>query len=247
MASDHPPGSASPEDLDARIRGIETQLEHMFAANRTGRLIMLVGSALLVGMMVLFGSSLWRTLQERVTGDKLQAALMAKVETMWEPMSKKLVDEVRQAAPAYRTLAAERTSEVLPVLSDRVVAEFGSFAKDLEAMVKERSEEALQRVSAKLKTDLKRDMPSLTEDRISEIAVRIQERMIEEGGGVAEQLQASVVQERDRIGSLLSKLPVDETASASEADLKKRFLHHILLMLDTIVTESDVLTAAASN
>jgi hypothetical protein len=245
MAADHSHAPSSTEDLERRIRGIETQLEQMFAANRTGRLILLCGSALLVGMMLLFGSSLWRTLQKRMTAEKLQAALTTKVDTLWEPMSKKLVDEVMQAAPAYSSLAAERATKVWPVLSDRLIAEFGTFAEDMETMLKQRSEAAMQRMSNRLKADLKKNLPALTDERIGEIALRLHDRMIEEGGGVAEELQATVLKEQDKIAALLDKLPIDKTASASEADLQKRFVHHALLMLDAIVTETDFTAAAA--
>lgn len=217
----------------------------MFAANRTGRLVLLGGSALLVGMMLLFGASLWRTLQQRMTADKLQAALTAKVETLWEPMSRKLIDEVMQAAPAYGTLASERAAKVLPVLSDRVVAEFGTFAEDMETMIKRRSEAAMERVAGKLKTDLKRDLPSLNDERIGEISATLHERLIEEGGGVAEELQATFMKEQDRISAMLDKLPVDKAAADREADLQKRFVHHALLMLDAIVAETDFTGASA--
>lgn len=239
MSSEQSHAHSSTADLERRIRGIEAQLEQMFAANRTGRLILLGGSVLLVGMMLLFGSSLWRTLQKRMTAQKLQTALTAKAETLWEPMSKKLLDEVMQAAPEYGALATQRAAKVLPVLSDRVIAEFGTFSEDMETMLKQRSEAAMERMATKLKADLKRELPSMSDERIGAIAVTLHQRLIEEGGGVAEELQATVLKEQGKIEALLDKLPVDKTASESEENLQKRFVHHALMMLDAMVAEAD--------
>ena len=146
---------------------------------------------------------------------------------------------------SYGTLASERAAKVLPVLSDRVVAEFGTFAEDMETMLKRRSEAAMERVAGKLKADLKRDLPSLTDERIGEISATLNERLIEEGGGVAEELQATFLKEQDRISAMLDKLPVDKAAAEREADLQKRFVHHALLMLDAIVAETDFTSASA--
>ena len=66
--------------LEQVIDGLEQRLDELATAQRQTRLLVLGGSALLLGLMGLFGLSLYSTLQRQLNATQLQNAFMAKIE-----------------------------------------------------------------------------------------------------------------------------------------------------------------------
>jgi len=219
------------------IRRLEGRLGDAGRANTLSRWLLTAGSVALLGLMATFGLSLWKGLQQRITEEKLQAALMAKVDSIWPRLSEKLTAQVMEVVPEYGTLAVQRGEKVWPELSTKLAAEAGDFADALERDVRTRSEQAVKRVSTKLAADLKTDFPSLDEKRIDALAAKIQTGMIGEGGVLAEELQVLLGREQERITAMFAKLPVEKTAALPEERLQKDFIHHVLMLVDTMVLE----------
>ena len=95
----------------------------------------------------------------------------------------------------------------------------------------------MTRVAGKLTADLKRDFPKLTEARVDTLSKQLREGMIGEGSVVADELRATIAKEQAKIGGMLEKLPVAQTATQTEESLQKQFIHHVLLMVDAIVAD----------
>lgn len=221
--------------LEQVIDGLEQRLDELASAQRLGRLWVLGGSLLMLGLMSAFGLRLYGTLQRQLNATQLQNALMAKIDEVWPPLSQKFVDSAMRAAPAYGAQAVQRFEKVRPKLEEMVLAESGRFAERLQTKLLEKSEAGMGRVTDKIARDLKRQLPKVTEKKLDEIEEKLRTALLVEGGGVADELQAKFGSERDRVEKLLAKLPVDDVAKLPEEKLQRQFIHHVLMMIDQTV------------
>lgn len=234
-------GSATtPGELEQRLAALDKRLDQLVQADWRGRLGLLAASAALLGMTLWFASSLWRMAERRFTQETLQAAVMAKVEDRWPSIQQKLLDEVTAAAPAYTALAGERAVKVLPELSDRVVDSLAAVGPELEADVRSRSEQAMRRVATKVADDLRRDFPAFTPERATAITERVHQELLADGSGFIDSLDTVIKQEQEKVLGVLAKLPIEATAGQPEEALHKKFIHHVLMMVDAIVAQYPV-------
>ena len=224
-------------ELERMVRMLESKLDDTGRSNFLTRMLTLGGMLTLLGMAAYFGSSLWSSVQQKMAPEKVQAALMSKVDSEWPGLSKKLTDEVMEAVPEYSNLALARGTQLLPELSSRLAGEATTFAEDVEKTVRQRADDAMTRVAGKLTSDLKRDFPKLTEARVETLSKKLREGMIGEGSVVADELRATIAKEQTKIGDMLEKLPVAQMATQTEESLQKSFIHHVLLMVDAIVAD----------
>ncbi len=240
MNAGYESASRGRNNLEQVIDGLEHRLDELAAAQRVNRLLVLGGSVLLLGLMGLFGLSLYSTLQRQLNATQLQNALMAKIDEIWPPLSQKFVDSAMQAAPAYGEQAMQRFEKVRPQLESMLLKETEQFSEQLQASLLKKSEAGMQRVTDKVSQDLKRQLPKLTEQKLDAIAAKLRNSLLIEGGGIADELEAKVAKEKIRIEALLAKLPVDEVAKQSEEKLQRQFIHHVLMMIDQSVAADEV-------
>ena len=229
-------------NLEQVIDGLEQRLDELSSAQRQTRLLVLGGSALLMGLMCLFGLRLYGTLQRQLNATQLQNAFMAKVDDVWPPLSQKFMDSAMKAAPAYSEQAMQRFEKVRPQLEGMLLKETEQFAEQLQASLLKKSEAGMQRVTDKVTQDLKRQLPKLTEQKLDSIEEKLRNSLLIEGGGIADELEAKVAKEKIRVEKLLAKLPVDEFAKQPEEKLQRQFIHHVLMMIDQSVAADDVAT-----
>ncbi|MFM8495552.1 MAG: hypothetical protein ACKOEM_08505 [Planctomycetia bacterium] len=239
-------GDGGHDHLTRAIGECNRRLDQIESANRLTRWLLTGGSLALLAMAGLFVWSLWKTLERQVTAEGLEKALQAKVEAIGPPLGEKLASQVMGAVPAYGDLAMERGMKLLPEMSSRIATEADSFATDTEKMVRARSEEAMQRVARKLAADLKRDFPKLTETRVEQLAGRLRDGLISEGAGLGEQVERTIATERERLAALLDKLPIADAMTEAESRLQKRFIHNVLMMVDSAVEQWPVDDAPAA-
>ncbi len=241
---------ASHDRLAAAIRDCGARLDRIEAANRTTRLLLAGATCGLLAMAATFGWNLWKTLERQLTAERVEASLQRKLEAIGPPLGQKLTDEVLGAVPAYGDLAIERGQKIWPDLSEKIAAEAQTFAADTEKMVRDRTDAAVGRVAARLSEDIRRDFPSLTEQRAEAIAKKLHQGLIEEGAGFGEEIEATIGRERARLSALLEKLPIDEAVKEPESRLQKRFMRAVLGSIDAAVeawpTDDEASTPAPS-
>jgi hypothetical protein len=231
--------SGGRNNLDQVIDGLEQRLDELATAQRQTRLVVLGGSVLLLGLMGLFGLSLYSTLQRQLNATQLQNAFMAKVDQVWPPLSQKFVDSAMKAAPAYGEEAMKRFEKVRPQLENMLLQESEKFSERLQANLLKKTEGGMQRVTDKVAKDLKRQLPKLTEQKLDAVEEKLRNSLLIEGGGIADELEVKVAKERQRVEKLLEKLPVDEVAKQPEEKLQRQFIHHVLMMIDQAVAADE--------
>ena len=227
-------------NLEQVIDGLEQRLDELASSQRQTRLLVLGGSALLMGLMCLFGLRLYGTLQRQLNATQLQNAFMAKVDDVWPSLSQKFMDSGMKAAPAYSEQAMKRFEKVRPQLEGMLLKETEQFAEQLQASLLKKSEAGMQRVTDKVTQDLKRQLPKLTEQKLDSIEEKLRNSLLIEGGGIADELEAKVAKEKIRVEKLLAKLPVDEVAKQPEEKLQRQFIHHELMMIDQTVAADEL-------
>ena len=226
-------------NLEQVIDGLEQRLDDLANAQRQIRLLVLAGSALLLGLMGLFGLRLYSTLQRQLNATQMQNALMAKIDDVWPSLSQKFMDSAMKAAPAYGEQALQRFEKVRPQLESQVLKESEQFASQLQANLLKKSEAGMQRVTDKVAQDLKRQLPKLTETKLDSIEEKLRSSLLIEGGGIADEIEVKVEKERARVEKLLAKLPVDEFAKLPEEKLQRQFIHHVLMVIDQSVAADE--------
>lgn len=231
--------AGSRNNLEQVIDGLEQRLDELAKSQRLTRLVVLGGSLLLMGMMALFGLSLYSTLQRQLNATQLQNAFMAKIDEVWPPLSQKFIDSAVKVAPVYGDLAMKRFEKVRPQLELMVMDESGHFVERLQANLLKKSEAGMQRVGDKIAQDLKRELPNMTEQKLDKIEEKLRQSLLIEGGGIADGLKAQFERERERVEKLLAKLPVDELARQPEEKLQRQFIHHMLMMIDQTVAAEE--------
>lgn len=231
--------AGSRNNLEQVIDGLEQRLDELAKSQRLTRLVVLGGSLLLMGMMALFGLSLYSTLQRQLNATQLQNAFMAKIDEVWPPLSQKFIDSAVKVAPVYGDLAMQRFEKVRPQLEVMVMDESGHFVERLQANLLKKSEAGMQRVGDKVAQDLKRQLPNMTEQKLDKIEEKLRQSLLIEGGGIADGLKAQFERERERVEKLLAKLPVDEVAKQPEEKLQRQFIHHVLMMIDQTVAAEE--------
>jgi hypothetical protein len=229
----------SSRNLEQVIDGLEQRLDELARSQRLTRLVILAGSVLLLGMMGAFGISLWGTLQRQLNSTQLQNALMAKIDQIGPPLGQKFIDSALKAAPACGEQALERFEKVRPQLETMVLGEAGLFAERFQESMLKKSEAGMQRVGEKVTRDLKKQLPKLTEAKLDQIEETLRNSLLIEGGGIADELQAKVASEKERVEKLLAKLPVEEVAKQPEEKLHRQFIHHVLMMIDRSVAADE--------
>lgn len=242
---DRPGQAPGRHTLEQVVDGLEARLDELARTQRLTRFLILGGSLLLLGMMSLFGLQLYGKLQRQLNANELQSAFMSKVDQVWPSLSQKFVDSAMKAAPAYGEAAMQRFEKVRPQLEMMVSGEAGRFAERVQSTMLQKTEFCMQRVGDRVARDLKRQLPSLTEKKLDKIEEQLRNSLLVEGGGIADEIQAKVATEQQRVENLLAKLPVDEVAKQSEEKLQRQFIHHVLMMIDQAVAADEVPVAQA--
>ncbi|MFM8891165.1 MAG: hypothetical protein ACKOTB_06000 [Planctomycetia bacterium] len=221
--------------IERVVDGLEQRLEELIERQRHTRLAVLAGSLLVLGFMGVFALTLSSTLTRKLGSIQLQTAFVDKINQMLPALGQKFFDSAVKAAPGYGREALVRLEKVRPQLGTMLVDETERFAQRLHADLLNKTDAGLQRVTRRFSADLKRQLPSLTDQELDSVEERLRHALLIEAGGIADELEAKAERERDRIEVLYAKLPVDEVAKQPEDTLHRSFVHHVLMMVDQAV------------
>ncbi len=239
MSENTPESSVDSQELSRAIDRIETQLDTINRTQKTGRLVVLGGSILLIVMMAAFGLRLFKKIQTQINEQTLQAALTAKGEELWPQLSEKLTKAAMSAVPAYREEATKRLQALQPKLQAMVSKEAQAMTDRLPVMLQEKAAESLERVTKKVASDIQGEVPGITPDKVQEMSNTLIEGIALEADKLQAMLAKVSEKETARIEKILRKLPVDEAAKESEERLQQRFMHHILMIVDRAVAPDE--------
>ena len=239
MSENTPESSVDSQELSQAIDRIETQLDTINRTQKTGRLVVLGGSILLIVMMAAFGLRLFKKIRNQINEQTLQAALTAKGEELWPQLSEKLTKAAMSAVPAYREEATKRLQALQPKLQAMVSKEAQAMTDRLPVMLQEKAAESLERVTKKVASDIQGEVPGITPDKVQEMSNTLIEGIALEADKLQAMLAKVSEKETARIEKILRKLPVDEAAKESEERLQQRFMHHILMIVDRAVAPDE--------
>ncbi len=234
-------------DLEHQIASINSQLDQISQANWRGRIGLAAATVALFLLIIWFSVSTYSFLEERFTNEKIESAVMAKANDLLPGMQAKIMEEISLATPVVAKLAGERALEIMPELGDRFMASVEKVGTEIEADIRALVDESLQRVASKAAEEVQKDFPSFSADQALAITERVHQELLVEGGDFVESLDGVVRKEQEKIVRIFEKLPVDQAAQQSEEVLQKKFIHHVLMMVDTIVAEYPLSEKAISD
>lgn len=239
MSENSPESSVDSQELLRVIDQIETQLDTINRAQKTGRLVVLGGSILLIVMMAAFGLRLFKKIESQINEDTLQAALTSKAEELWPQLSEKLTKAALSAVPAYRKEAANRIQAIQPKLQAMITKEAQAMTDRLPVMLQKKAAESLDRVTKKVASDIQSEVPNITPAKVQKMSDTLIEGIALEADKLQAMLAKVSEKETARIEKILKKLPIDEAAKESEERLQQRFMHHILMIVDRAVAPDE--------
>ena len=239
MSENTPESSVDPHELSRAIDQIETQLDTINRAQKTGRLVVLGGSILLIVMMAAFGLRLFRKIESQINEQTLQAALTSKAEELWPQLSEKLTKAALSAVPAYREEAAKRLQVIQPKLQAMISKEAQAMTDRLPVMLQKKAAESLERVTKKVASDVQGEVPGITPAKVEKMSNTLVDGIAFEADKLQDMLAKVSEKETERIEEILKKLPVDEATKESEERLQQRFMHHILMLVDRAVAPDE--------
>ena len=223
------------ESLSQSIDRLEKSLDSISHSQRTSRAAVLVGSLLLFLMFCIVGFNLFKTLKTQLNEETIQAALQMKAEESLPSLQEKFAKAAMKAVPTYRKLTLERLKTLRPKLQSMITKEAKSMADRLPSMLQEKANQSLQRVTDKVATDVKSEIPSLTPERVKKLSDITVAGLAIEGEKLQSQLQVLTQEEFERISRVLDALPVEAAMNMNEELLQQRFMHNILLIVDRTV------------
>ncbi|MEO1992733.1 MAG: hypothetical protein ABGW78_12415 [Pirellulales bacterium] len=225
------------QDLEQQIALISSQLDQMSQANWRGRIGLAAATVALVLLVIWFSYSTYSFLEERFTNEKIESAVMAKANDLLPGMQSKIIEEVSLATPVVAKLAGERALAIMPDLGDRFMGSIEKVGSQIEADIRALVDESLRRVASKAAADVREDFPSFSSEQALAITERVHQELLVEGGDFVESLDEVIEKEQEKIVRIFDQLPVDQAAQQSEEVLQKKFIHHVLMMVDAIVAE----------
>ena len=140
-----------------------------------------------------------------------------------------------EAVPTYRELALDRLKTLRPKLQEIITTEAKSLADRMPAMLREKADESLKRVTDRVAADVKNEIPSLTPEHVKRLSDITVQGMAIESEKLQEQLQKLTSVEVERISKLLDTLDIETAVLMDEELLQQRFMHNILLIVDRTV------------
>ena len=223
------------ESLSQSIDQLEKSLDSISHSQRTSRTAVLIGSLLLFSIFCIVGFFLFKTLKTQLNEETIQAALQIKAEELLPSLQEKFAKAAMKAVPTYRKLTLERLKTLRPKLQSMLTKEAKSMADRLPSMLQEKANQSLQRVTDKMAADIKKEIPSLTPERVKKLSDITVEGMAIEGEKLQGQLKVLTQEEFERISKVLDTLPIKAAMNMDEELLQQRFMHNILLIVDRTV------------
>lgn len=223
------------EELSQAIDRLEKNLDSISRSQSSGRITVLIGSLLLLAMIGIFGINLFKTLKTQINEKTLQAALQAKADELLPTLQDKFTKAALEAVPTYRELALDRLKTLRPKLQEIITTEAKSLADRMPAMLREKADESLKRVTDRVAADVKNEIPSLTPEHVKRLSDITVQGMAIESEKLQEQLQTLTSVEVERISKLLDTLDIETAVLMDEELLQQRFMHNILLIVDRTV------------
>ena len=236
MTDSQPSGTPTNlEELSQAIDRLEKNLDSISRSQSSGRITVLIGSLLLLAMFGIFGINLFKTLKTQINEKTLQAALQAKADELLPTLQDKFTKAALEAVPTYRELALDRLKTLRPKLQEIITTEAKSLADRMPAMLREKANESLKRVTDRVAADVKNEIPSLTPEHVKRLSDITVQGMAIESEKLQEQLQTLTSVEVERISKLLDTLDIETAVLMDEELLQQRFMHNILLIVDRTV------------
>ena len=236
-----PPASPSSADPPDHARTIAQLVDELQAHQKATRVVLLVGSLVMVLIMVLFGVGLYAATRSNLSGEKMQPALMKRVEARTPELQRKAAEALSLAMPTYRDLARQKMSEIAPQLQDRAVEQFEQLPQMLRDQLSHHIEAVQQRVEANMQKQIEQRFDQLPPERIASLTEHFVEEFERVGGSVQDQLLEKYGQQLTRLETVLDGFDVDVPAGMSNEDLQMKLVEDAALLVVHLARNPDEL------
>ncbi len=244
-----PPAAAAPPD---RVAQLHRELDRLQASQKASHLALLVLSLVLLLAALLFAWALYSSVTRNLSVEKLQPALMERVDFHAPILQRRATEAVSLAMPTYQQLGRERLAEVTPELQKKLRAELDRLPEAVRERLDGRLAGLQERIDANVTQQIKAEFGDLPPEKIEVLANRFSDAVLDSGTRIQADLEQKYQLQSDRLERVLEKFDIPQTAGLSDGELQLKVVENAALLVVYLTRNPDELpsigaiTAAAS-
>jgi hypothetical protein len=194
----------------------------------------------IVVIMLVFGMSTYRAVQENFQPDKFTAQAQEAALRLQPMVQQKLVNAALDAVPTYRDLAQERLAKVLPQVRQNAQEVVTKLPQDFQDELVTLMKQSAERVAMQVKGDLKTTFPALADATKSEALLQhLGDSVDRETQAFLNHVTGIFEQEASRVSDVVLRFKVPPTQNADALQLQRQVIHRLLLLADYEVMAED--------
>lgn len=227
-------GDVSVAELQRMAADIAGKIDDLQRQQRAFRVQTLMALLVVVVVIVVFLVATISKVSDNLAAEKVTFAVQKRVDGKWaEMVQKKAEFNLGKLRKAYEPRLQEAFTRVRPQLEQSMLAEMQGLAPRLQGVVSQEFDAAMDRVGRNIKTEVEKEFPQLKGDRLEKVAELMTDTIHLETVALREHLEKQLLQrEIERFRVAMEKFPVPDSRDKSLVDLRKQFVHDMLMWID---------------
>ncbi|BAM02519.1 hypothetical protein [Phycisphaera mikurensis] len=230
-----------PPPRDAAIPRLHERLDALQAQQRSARLFLLGLALLLILIVLLFGFGLYRAVTTNLSVDKLQPALMERVEARAPQLQRTATEALTLAMPTYQRLGSAKIEQITPALREGLQREFDALPEAVRERLDERLAGMRSRLEQTLRARVTERFGEIPPDKVERLAGAFSDRLLERGGPLRADLEAKYELQKRRVEDVLTKFDLPATAGLSDGELQLKVMENAALLVVYLAQNPDEL------
>lgn len=230
------PTPPSPARLEAQAERLQSQLERMQALQSSSRWIMVLLVLIVLGQLAAFVYFTRQNVYANFETTAVQRAINEKLPELTPKVRDHVMLVAQHVLPVYRDEAMKRFEKVGPEVASDAMGRLQKLPEENGQMLQERLKGALDGAIAKVRPDMNKTFPSISDDKKTEIlAEEFTARVDKQNAELAKHITGVYDQQLRTMKDVLDKfdIPTDENGRQKVAR-EREFLHALVdVMMDS--------------
>ncbi|KAI9755796.1 MAG: hypothetical protein M1815_004576 [Lichina confinis] len=244
-----PPAVAAPPD---RVAHLHRELDRLQANQKASQWALLILTLVLVLATLLFAWALYSSVTRNLSVEKLQPALMERVNYHAPLLQRRATEAVSLAMPTYQQLGRERLAEVTPELRTKLRDELDRLPDAVRERLDGRLASLRERIEGDVTKQIQAKFGDLPPEKIEVLAHQFSDAVLDSGTRLQSDLEQKYQLQSDRLERVLTKFDIPQAADLSDGELQLKVVENAALLVVYLTRNPDelpsidVLQAAAA-
>ena len=229
--SGSPQGSTDQKvaELERIADDTRNKISAIVAAQRAGRVQMIVSTIVIVVIILVFGVKTWTKMESNFSEAKFKAILNEKGDLLLQQARRALEQTYEQVLPIYKEEAIARVKSVGPA----VLEDFKTLASDMPYALRDDIEErltiAVDRGQNRITEQLQKRFKSVDAEKMATYLEELKGQLAKHENKLVDRLTEIATDERDRVKKVMIKFDVQDVTDVERRELDRQLLKQILL------------------